>query len=69
MTSPFLKSYDGQTTEELIALEGQYRIVPSDPPTNSVQAFYGESDLGGLAIRAMFSITFGKKAPTTTPKK
>ena len=26
MTSPFLKSYDGQTTEELIALEGQYRI-------------------------------------------
>lgn len=23
---PFLKSYDGQTTEELLALEGQYRI-------------------------------------------
>jgi len=51
------------------SLEGQYRIVPSNPPTNSVQAFYGESDLGGLAMRAMFSITFGKKAPTTPPKK
>lgn len=51
------------------SLEGQYRIVPSDPPDNSVRKFYGESDLGGVAIRAMFSITFGKKTPPVPPKK
>lgn len=52
----------------VFSLEGQYRSIPSNPPHGSIQDQFGEPDLGGFAVRAMFSISFTKTTkPKTTP--
>jgi hypothetical protein len=54
----------------VFSLEGQYRTIPSNPSTNSIQYAFNETNLGGFAIRAMFSISFTKKSgPAAPPKK
>jgi len=51
----------------VFSLEGQYRGIPSNPPAGSIQDQFNEPNLGGFAVRAMFSISFIKKPSTPKP--
>jgi hypothetical protein len=51
----------------VFSLEGQYRSIPSNPPHGSIQDQFGESNLGGFAVRAMFAISFTQKPSTPKP--
>jgi hypothetical protein len=41
-------------------IEGQYRAVPDALGEFAVSKAYGESDLGGFAVRAMIGVRFKK---------
>lgn len=42
----------------LIGVEGQYRIINSDPAANSAAAHFNETNLGGLVLRARVGFRF-----------